>query len=257
MFDYTYPHTNLSDINLDWFLKRFSELEAELEEIQNRMTQAEQDIQTNAAAIAALQNSFNDLMRAFDSFIAEVNTRFANLETTLRAEINAAIANMQSQFDALRAEIEAELDALRAEIAADFATFQTEIRASLQAMQTEIENFKIEIRGQLANLLVQAKLYTDEVAAILQAEIDELQDLGVHTDVTDPTDRHRKHLQPALDRMHEYLRAWALTAGEYDGLELSAATYDGENLTAYEYDYRGKWHLIDRPAIIELIPVTP
>ena len=145
MFDYTYPHTNLSDINLDWFLKRFTELETEFEEIQNRMTQAEADIQTNAAAIAALQNSFNDLMRAFDSFIAEVNTRFANLETALRAEINAAIANMQSQFDALRAEIEAELDALRDEIEADLNTFKAEIRASLQAMQTEIENFKIEI----------------------------------------------------------------------------------------------------------------
>ena len=257
MFDYTYPHTNLSDINLDWFLKRFTELESEFEEIQNRLTQAEADIQTNAQAIAALQTSFNDLMRAFNAFIAEVNTRFTNLETALRAEIAAAIANMQTQFDALRAEIEAELDALRAEIAADLNTFKAEIRASLQTMQTEIENFKIEIRGQLANLLVQAKLYTDEVAAILQAEIDELQDLGVHTDVTDPTDRKRKHLQPALDRMHEYLRAWALTAGEYDDLELSAATYDSNDLTAYEYDYRGKWHLIDRPELVALIPVTP
>lgn len=257
MFDYTYPHTNLSDINLDWFLKRFSELETELEEIQNRLTAAEQDIETNAQAIAALQNSFNDLMRAFDAFIAEVNTRFANLETSLRAEIAAAIADMQAQFDALRAELEAEIDALRAEIEADLNAFKAEVRASIVSMQADIDNFKIEIRGQLANLLVQAKLYTDEVAAILQAEIDELQDLGVHTDVTDPTDRHRKHLQPALDRMHEYLRAWALTADEYDDLELSAATYESNNLTAYEYDYRGKWHLIDRPAIIELIPVTP
>ena len=257
MFDYTYPHTNLSDINLDWFLKRFTELEAEFQEIQDRLTAAEANIETNAQAIAALQASFNDLMRAFDAFIAEVNARFANLETALRAEIAAAIANMQTQFDALRAEIEAELDALRHEIEADLNTFKAEIRASLQAMQTEIENFKIEIRGQLANLLVQAKLYTDEVAAILQAEIDELQDLGVHTDVTDPTDRKRKHLQPALDRIHEYLRAWALTAGEYDDLELAAATYDSNELSAYEYDYRGKWHLIDRPEIIELIPVTP
>lgn len=249
MFDYTYPHTNLSDINLDWFLKRFSELEAEFDTIKSRLTTAEQNIETNAQAIAALQNSFNDLIRAFDAFIAEVNTRFNNLEIALRYEINTAIANMQSQFDALRAEIEAELDALRDEIEADLNTFKAEIRASLQAMSTEIENFKIEIRGQLANLLVQAKLYTDEVAAILQAEIDELQDLGVHTDVTDPTDRIRKHLQPALDRMHEYLKAWALLASEYDGLELTANEYDNSDLIAYEYDYRGRWHLIEKPAI--------
>ena len=250
MFDYTYPHTNLSDINLDWFLKRFTELESEFEQIRTRLTQAESDIQDNAAAIAALQNDFNDLMSAFDAFIADVNTRFANLESALRAEIQAAINDMQAQFDALRAEIEAELDQLREDIEAEFERFQLEIRAAIQAINADIENFKIEIRGSLANLLVQAKLYTDEVAAILQAEIDELQDLGVHTDVTDPTDRHRKHLQPALDRMHEYLRAWALTAAEYDALELTAAEYDDTDLTAYEYDYRGKWHLIDKPALV-------
>lgn len=257
MFDYTYPHTNLSDINLDWFLKRFTELEAEFEQIRTRLNQAESDIQDNAAAIAALQNDFNDLMSAFDAFIADVNTRFDNLESVVRAEVQAAINDMQAQFDALRAEIDTELDQLRDDIEAENERFQIEIRAAIQAINADIENFKIEIRGQLANLLVQAKLYTDEVAAILQAEIDELQDLGVHTDVTDPTDRQRKHLQPALDRMHEYLRAWALMASEYDDLELTAATYDSNNLTAYEYDYRGKWHLIDRPAIIELIPVTP
>lgn len=250
MFDYTYPHTNLSDINLDWFLKRFNELESEFEQIRTRLTQAESDIQDNAAAIAALQNDFNDLMAAFNAFTADVNTRFDNLESDLRAEIQAAINDMQAQFDALRAEIDAELDQLRDDIEAEFNRFQIEIRAAIQAINADIENFKIEIRGSLANLLVQAKLYTDEAAAILQAEIDELQDLGVHTDVTDPTDRHRKHLQPALDRMHEYLRAWALTATEYDGLELTAAEYENTDLTAYEYDYRGKWHLIDKPALV-------
>ena len=257
MFDYQFPHTNLSDINLDWFLKRFTELEAEFQEIQNRLTAAEGNIENNRLAIEQLRNDIAALEAAYRAFIAEVNTRFANLESDLRAEINAAIANMDARFDTLQAQLEAELDALQDEIEADLNTFKAEIRASLQAMQTEIENFKIEIRGQLANLLVQAKLYTDEVAAILQAEIDELQDLGVHTDVTDPTDRKRKHLQPALDRIHEYLRAWALTAGEYDDLELAAATYDSNELSAYEYDYIGKWHLIDRPELVELIPVTP
>ena len=257
MFDYTYPHTNLSDINLDWFLKRFSELEAEFDEIQDRLTQAESDIQANADAIAALQTAFNDLMASFDAFIAEINARFSNLEIALRADIAAAVADMQSQFNALQAQLEAELDDLREDIESDIAAFQTEIRAALQGMNAEIENFKIEIRLSLDNLLVRAKVYTDEVAEGLQEQIDELADLGTHTDVTDPTDRQRKHIQIALDRVHEYLRAWALTSAEYESLDMTAAEYDDHDLTAYEYDYRGKWHFIDRPEIIELIPVTP
>ena len=260
MFDYTYPHTNLSDINLDWFLKRFTELEAEFETIKTRLTQAEADIERNRADIAAIRADMNNLIAAFEQFRADINAQFDALEAQINARVDAALADLQAQFNALRnelnarideaiADMQARLDALEAQILADFDLFRTEIRAELVAIRADIDNFKAEIRLALENTYQRAKAYTDGVAAYLQDEIDELADIGVHTDVTDPTDLIRKHLQIALDRMHEYLKAWALRAIEYDGLELSAIEYDNLDLIAYEYDYRGRWHLIEKPAI--------
>ena len=260
MFDYTYPHTNLSDINLDWFLKRFSELEIEFNQIKDRLTAAETAIEQNAADIATIRADMNDLLAAFEQFRADINAQFDALEAQINARVDAALADMQSQFNTLRdelnaridaaiADMQARLDALEDEIHADFDLFRTEIRAELVAIRADIDNFKTEIRLALENTYQRAKAYTDGVAAYLQDEIDELADIGVHTDVTDPTDLLRKHLQIALDRMHEYLKAWALRAGEYDGLELTANEYDNSDLIAYEYDYRGRWHLIEKPAI--------
>ena len=260
MFDYTYPHTNLSDINLDWFLKRFSELEIEFNQIKDRLTVAEADIAQNKADIAQLRADMNALLAAFEQFRADINAQFAALTAQINARVDAALANMQAQFNALRdelnaridaaiADMQARLDALEAQIHADFDLFKTEIRAELVAIRSDIDNFKTEIRLSLENTLNLAKLYTDQREAYLQEQIDELADIGVHTDVTDPTDLLRKHLQTALDRMHEYLKAWALRASEYDGLELTAIEYDNLLLIAYEYDYRGRWHLIEKPAI--------
>lgn len=39
----------------------------------------------------------------------------------------------------------------------------------------------------------------------------------------------------------------ALTAGEYDALELTAEDYDNEELTAYDYDFNGKVRLVPNP----------
>lgn len=260
MFDYTYPHTNLSDINLDWFLKRFSELEIEFNQIKERLTTAEADIAQNKADIAQIRADMNDLLAAFEQFKIDINAQFDALEAQIIARVDAAIADIQLQFNALRdelnlridnaiADMQARLDALEAQILADFDLFRTEIRAELVAIRSDIDNFKTEIRLSLENTLNLAKLYTDQREAYLQEQIDELADIGVHTDVTDPTDLLRKHLQIALDRMHEYLKAWALRASEYDGLELTAIEYDNSDLIAYEYDYRGRWHLVERPAI--------
>ena len=260
MFDYQFPHTNLSDINLDWFLKRFSELEIEFNQIKDRLTTAEAAIEQNTADIAEIRADMNDLLAAFEQFRADINAQFDALEAQINARVDAALADMQSQFNALRdelnqiiddaiADMQSRLDALEAQIHADFDLFRTEIRAELIAIRSDIDNFKTEIRLSLETTYQRAKAYTDGVAAYLQDEIDELADIGVHTDVTDPTDLVRKHLQIALDRMHEYLKAWALRASEYDGLELSAIEYDNSDLIAYEYDYRGRWHLIEKPAI--------
>ena len=58
--------------------------------------------------------------------------------------------------------------------------------------------------------------------------------------VIDPTDGKLESVQIALNHMWDAMRENALTAQEYDNLELTATAYDAYNLTAVAYDRAGK-----------------
>ncbi|MDL2254467.1 hypothetical protein LJC49_10460 [Ruminococcaceae bacterium OttesenSCG-928-I18] len=58
--------------------------------------------------------------------------------------------------------------------------------------------------------------------------------------VRDPVTGLTVPVQTALDNLFSLHRDGALTAAEYDALELTAAEYDAYQLTAFEYDTKGK-----------------
>ena len=59
-------------------------------------------------------------------------------------------------------------------------------------------------------------------------------------DVYDPTTGLLSPLQTVLYNIYGASRENALTATEYDGLELTASVYDGREITAFDYDNNGK-----------------
>ena len=128
-------------------------------------------------------------------------------------------------------EIEAEIAALREEM----TTFETEITNTIN---TRFEEIRVELQSMLATILIQANAYTDATAAILREEIRQIA-LGQIT-VYDPTTGEVNDLQSTLDNMYGATREEALTATEYDALELSATAYDGYEITAFNYDRYGK-----------------
>lgn len=127
--------------------------------------------------------------------------------------------------------IEAEIEALKDEI----TEFEDDVNA-------DINSRFIEIRGELESMIgiaiVQSKAYTDATASILRNEIQAVS-LGQIT-VYDPTSGILNNLQDTLDNMYGATREEALTATEYDALDLSATTYDGYEITAFNYDRYGK-----------------
>ena len=58
--------------------------------------------------------------------------------------------------------------------------------------------------------------------------------------VFDPTTGLKSPLQVVIDNLYNLGRTDALTATEYDALELTATDYDAYELTAYSYDQNGK-----------------
>ena len=132
-------------------------------------------------------------------------------------------------------ELEAEMANLRQEM----TEFEQHINDSIAMQFAEI---KVELQSMIATTLVQAKAYTDSVAANLE---DEIQQISIgQISVFDPTTGYYSPLQTVIDNLYNTSRDDALTASEYDALDLTATAYDEYELTAREYDVNGKSLLV-------------
>lgn len=136
-------------------------------------------------------------------------------------------------------EIEAEINSLQEEM----TDFENEVSISIESRFAAI---KIELQSMIATTLIQANAYTDSVAANLEQEIQEIS-LGQIT-VYDPTTGVISPLQTVIDNLYGSTREEAITATEYDALELTANTYDGYEITAFNYDKYGKTILANASA---------
>lgn len=132
-------------------------------------------------------------------------------------------------------EIEREVIALRAEM----TQFESDINDSIALQFAEI---KVELQSAIATVLNQANAYTDAVASRLENEIQAIS-IG-QIQLYDPTTGTYNDLQTVIDNIYSQTRDDALTATEYDALDLTATAYDAYALTALEYDRSGKILLV-------------
>lgn len=132
-------------------------------------------------------------------------------------------------------EIESEIASLRQEM----GEFEAEVNNSIALQFAEI---KVELQSMIVTAVSEAKAYTDTIAAGLEEEIQQIS-VG-EISVFDPTTGLYSPLQTVIDNIYNASREDALTASEYDALDLSATAYDAYDLTATEYDKNGKSLLV-------------
>lgn len=132
-------------------------------------------------------------------------------------------------------EIEAEVKALRDEM----TQFEADVNDNIAFQFAQI---KLELQSMIATALTQANAYTDAKTAQLEAEIQEIS-IGAIS-LFDPTTGLYSPLQVVIDNLYTLGRTDALTATEYDALDLSATAYDAYDLTAFDYDNNGKSLLV-------------
>lgn len=128
-------------------------------------------------------------------------------------------------------EIEGELNQIRSDINEQYDTITAETDEKLVELMGRVQ-------GLLYECLAESKAYTNTQFNNLQNQIDNIV-LG-EINVYDPTSGAYVPLQIALNNIYDATRENALTATEYDGLELTATTYDGYQITAFDYDNNGK-----------------
>lgn len=120
-----------------------------------------------------------------------------------------------------------------------FDSFKIEVNNSIAFQFAEI---KVELQSAIATTLTQANAYTDAIASSLRREIEEIS-LG-QISVYDPTTGIVSPLQVVIDNIYGSSRDNALTATEYDALDLTATAYDAYEITAFDYDKSGKSLLV-------------
>ena len=138
--------------------------------------------------------------------------------------------------------VEREIALLRAEM----TEFESGIDTKFQNLENEllatIDQRLVEIRSELITLITvyraEAKAYTDQQIANVEEEINNI--LLGQIQVHDPTTGLTADLQTVINNIYDSTREEALTATEYDALELTATTYDGYEITAFNYDQYGK-----------------
>ena len=118
---------------------------------------------------------------------------------------------------------------LKADITTEYKGYVT---AQINALTIYIDNQDVHYdqlaAGYANTALVQAKAYTDDQVLDYTMMINPI--TGTYEDVRDVVD----------DIVTYFHTTDALTAAEYDALDLTASAYDAYDITAYDYDFTGK-----------------
>lgn len=126
-------------------------------------------------------------------------------------------------------------------------------------VEENIDNLKSQVNEQLADLLKNVNTLLDNMKTVidneisslrdeLMAEIDEIQ-AGL-VEIYNPFSGLTEPIAKVVMDMYEALRDEAITAEEYDSLELTATEYDSKQITARDYDLKGKTILMGKKGIV-------
>ena len=207
------------------------------------------------ATVGNLPTSFVDSM----SYYEMLAWLCQYVSETLIPKINEnseAINGIQLEFDALKEEVEQaiqEIPQLRADFEALVIRFDqtlAELQAQYEAFEEQVEQ---EIDSKIATIRAQIMEVVDGYYQTLNNKIDtqvarldnKIETFPIANTIVFNTLRGTQTtLQVYLDDLSGLNRNEAITASEYDGLELTAQNYDGKQITAHDYDYLGKTILI-------------
>lgn len=138
-----------------------------------------------------------------------------------------------------------DIESLRSEM----TSFEEEINEEIQRINDILVEYDMKI-DRIANELyvyvddkiVNLKNYVDSQDSLLDSRIKNIE-IG-KINIYDPTTGLYSPIQTVIDNLYDMNRQNALSATEYDALELTATEYDAHQLTAREYDINGKELLV-------------
>ena len=232
---FEFPHTRTYDSDLGWLIKEVEAIDKAYEEIINWKIEHEIDYKQLLNRVSSLENSVNN-------FITEINQKFEELQSELESYIYQQV---QEALNELIIELGALEESIR-QLRIDLQSEMTELRSGYMAADTALK-FWLEAR--------------------LEQFKNEIPDLTT-VNVWNPVRGAITSIQVCVNDLYDISRTGALTAYEYDSMELTAAEYDALDLSAYDYDnfardilgragiYKNPYYFMYSPFTGDYVPIT-
>ena len=169
--------------------------------------------------------------------IKVLQEQMAQIEVLTEDQINAMI---KAAIDSNNVILYNAMTDLKAQITSDYVTYCNDKIYDLKiSLENQINQLKTYVDIQDIYYFDLAKAYSDDI--LVQAKDYTDQSVLDYTMMINPITGVYEDVRNVVNDIVEYFHTdGALTAGEYDALELTATVYDAYELTAYDYDFNGK-----------------
>lgn len=230
-----YPYRDTENINLDWLLKNYKKILDDVAALKAWRIQHEGEYE-------ALLAEVNRVAGEIDSFEAEINRRFADLDAAIRADFEALSADVTEQLQQTKADVQRQLEQALAEFTAQFNAIKAEIEHELADMKRELHELEYEVQVAIGNFRSEMISYIDERFDLFLQNLPDYE----HLMVFNPIRGYQTTVQIAINDLYSLCNFWGLTAAEFDSLELTCEEFESYELTCHEFDMLG-YKLLDYP----------
>ncbi len=209
------------------------------------LSQLREKINDTVNLINELETKVNSLSSEVDRIkarLSAIEAKLITLEAELKAYIDVKIAGVEERLDEKLTAYKAELDAEIARLIAEITKFKLETEAELSEFETRLDQSDAYNAQRFQELTNYINSSNEALKALLQMEIDDLQNQidqlpETMPTVYNPASGNRESLQTALNDYWRLLRGpESLSAAEVDALEISAIDIDNLNESAINID---------------------
>lgn len=187
--------------------------------------------------VGSIRVEMRALKMATHSELADFKELVYTIFTEIKTELNENVGKVWNDIDALTINIE------NLEEYVDNRFVQERERTN--ALFNELERIIYEGLKQKVDIDV----YNDAINKLEEA----IKNIDVNTSIVfNPVQLKETSVNVALQDVYDSIvKPWALTAGEYEALQITVAQYDKLKITAAQYDTLGKWYLNIKPALLK------
>lgn len=212
------------------------------------LSQLRGKINDTITLIDELESEVTSMSSEFESIksrLTAVETKLDTIEAELKAYIDEQLAGVEERLDDKLEAYKAQIDAEIVELIADLNTFKSAIESEITDFDTRLDQFNDYMVQRFQELTNYVNSTEEALRALLQVEIDDLQNqidnlVFELPDIYNPVEGINTSIQQAVIDLYELAQSDAITAAEFDALEITAADFDALQITARDFDLHAK-----------------